>query len=100
MGVGFRQEIGKPLNEVFTLLIIREYITALYSSDRDPAERGPEGPGGIQACGSWHGSKMLSVKLFDYLKDIPQIQIIRGANILKTINPYGRPFQRSPVPID
>jgi len=38
-------ETGKPLNEVFKDLIIREYSTALYSSDHDPAKRGPEGRG-------------------------------------------------------
>jgi hypothetical protein len=34
-GLGLGQKIGEPFNEVFTILIIVKYLTALYSSDHD-----------------------------------------------------------------
>jgi len=44
MRVPVMLETGKPLNEVFTIPIICEYITALYSSDHDKTQEA----GGIQ----------------------------------------------------
>jgi len=55
LGLGFRQENGKPFNEVFTILIIIEHPAALYSPYLDMIQEA----GSIESCCPGHDHKLL-----------------------------------------
>jgi hypothetical protein len=67
LGFGFRQENRKPFNKVFTIFIIIEYPSALYSPYHDMMQEA----GTIESGYPGHDYKLLlqlhAVKLFDYL---------------------------------
>jgi hypothetical protein len=54
LGLGFRQENGKPFNEVFTIFIIIEYPAALYSRYHDMMQKA----GSIESCCPGHDHKL------------------------------------------
>ena len=69
LGLGFRQENRKPFNKVFTIFIIIEYPSALYSPYHDMMQEA----GTIESGYPGHDYKLLlqfhAVKLFDYIGD-------------------------------
>ena len=70
LGFGFRQENRKPFNKVFTIFIIIEYPSALYSPYHDMMQEA----GTIESGYPGHDYKLLlqlhAVKLFDYLRTL------------------------------